>query len=269
MGKHKSLVPKENLAIFELLYGIEVGLRELIVQSLEATVGPRWWKERLPGDVSEEYKKGRECEQKIRWCQLVPHHPVYYVEFPSLKKVIERRDNWKDTFSAIFKRKEILINTLSELEPIRNKIAHNRKATPEDLHIVKGAYDKIVAPVGEKCFCELLSRCTLALDLPVTLSRLQIEAEEALQCCITCRLLHELQVWKETDDTWWFDETYLGGQLNSVREYFSLLGTYRELPRTRGSGHKIEAWVKSSNLKEKYAKAKEQLSQLLNNLTGG
>lgn len=269
MSKHKFLIPKENLAIYKLLYTIEVGLREFIIQSLEATWGPRWWKERLPGDVLEEYRKGREYEQNIDWCQLVPHHPIYYIEFPNLKKIIDRKDNWKDIFSAIFKRKERLINTLSELEPIRNKIAHNRKATAEDLHIVEGAYHKITTPVGEERFCELVSKCTLARDLPATLSRLQIEAERALECCMAYSPLQELKIWEDTKGKWWFDDTYLGCELNSIREYFSLLTTYKELPRTRGSGHKIEAWVKSNKLEEKYAKAKEQLSRLLGNIGGG
>ncbi len=44
-------VPSENLAIYKLLYNVEVGLRELIIEVLEAKGGARWWKERLPSDV--------------------------------------------------------------------------------------------------------------------------------------------------------------------------------------------------------------------------
>jgi len=262
-------IPKENMRIYELLYLIEVGLRELIIQSLEATCGPNWWKERLPDDVLKKYRKGREYERSIKWCQLVPHHPIYYVDFPDLRKIIERADNWREVFSAIFKRKEILIGTLSELEPIRNKIAHNRKATVQDQRIVEGAYHKIVAAVGEERLCRLVSKCTLAPDLRETFLRLQAEAEEAFECCMKFSPIKELRVWNEIKNKWWFDETYLGYELNSIREYFSLLVDYSELPRTRGSGHKIEAWVKLTDLKEKYTKAKEQLSKLLTNIEGG
>jgi len=269
MSKYKLWIPEENIVIYKLLYIIEVGLRELIIQSLEATCGSHWWKERLPADVLEKYRKGREYERTIKWCQLVPHHPIYYVDLPDLKKIIERADNWKEVFSTIFKRKEILTGTLIELEPIRNKIAHNRKATVQDQRIVEGAYHKIVAAVGEERLCKLVSKCTLAPDLRETFLHLQAEAEEAFECCMKFSPLKELRVWNEIKNKWWFDETYLGHELNSIKEYFLLLVDYSKLPRTRGSGHKIETWVKLTDLKGKYTKAREQLSKLLTDIEGG
>ena len=98
MKMYGPTVPEENLAIYKLLLIIEVGLREFLIEALEASCGSDWWKKRLPGDVLAAYRNGCRYERRIRWCQLVPHHPIYYVDFPDLKKVIQRSDNWKDVF---------------------------------------------------------------------------------------------------------------------------------------------------------------------------
>jgi len=269
MSKDNLPIPKENLDIYILLYNIEVGLRELIIESLTTRCGPYWWKERLPPDVLEEYRKGRDYERNTKWCQLVPHHPIYYINFPHLKKIIERIDNWRDVFQPMFKRKEILTATLSELEPIRNKIAHNRKTTWKDLRIVEGVYHKIVTAIGEERFHELVSKCTLAPDLLEIFLRLRQEAERSFKCCIAYRSLEKLKLWENVKDQWWFDEGYLGCELNGIREFFSLLETYSKFPRSRGSGARIEAWVKSNNLEKKYDKAKELFSKLLNIIERG
>jgi hypothetical protein len=262
------IVPSENLAIYKLLYNVEVGLRELIVEVLDGKCGPRWWKERLPPDVFGRYRDGRKYERSIRWCQLIPHHPVYYIEFPDLKKVIERSDNWRDGFQDICGRKEIFINTLSELEPIRNKIAHNRKATTGELLIVEGAYHKIVTAIGEKYFYELAARCTLAEGVAESLIHLQKEAQSAFKCCERCESLERPEVWDKIQSTWWFDSDYLGCEVGSITEYFETLSAYHDLPRSKGSGYKIEAWIKSRDIGQKYAKAMEEFSVLLKDVGG-
>ena len=112
-------------------------MREFVIESLEAACGPLWWKQRLPPDVLARNREALEYERNIKWCQLIPHHPIYYIEFPDLKKVIERTDNWRDAFEPVFGRRDIFISKLSELEPIRNRIAHNRKATKANLDTVE------------------------------------------------------------------------------------------------------------------------------------
>lgn len=49
------MVPNENIQIFNYLYRIENALRELIIKSLEAIDGPRWFKKRLPTDILKKY----------------------------------------------------------------------------------------------------------------------------------------------------------------------------------------------------------------------
>src|SRR6266508_2715396 len=119
-----SLIPENNLVAYKLMYNIEVGLREFLISTFGAG-NQKWWKQRLPVDVFYKFKAGREEEKKIKWVELISHHPLYYIEFPDLKKIIERNDNWRDAFQQIFGDKSVFCGGLRELEPVRNKIAHN------------------------------------------------------------------------------------------------------------------------------------------------
>ena len=65
-------IPNENLEICKLLYNIEVGLREFVIEVLETKIGPRWWKRCLPEDVRQTAKNGLNSEKKIKWSKVVP-----------------------------------------------------------------------------------------------------------------------------------------------------------------------------------------------------
>ncbi len=259
----KQLVPEENIEIYCYLYSIETALRELIIESLRAVDGSRWYKKRLPGDVLEKYREGVEFEKSVKWFQLVPLHPIYYIDFPDLRKIIEREDNWKDAFKRIFSRKDILSSTLAELEFIRNKIAHNRKATPKDVEIVRGAHGKLSEYIGTSYFRELSARCTCSKDISERLDELQRECERIFCICNNYERLEKIEIWESISAEWWFDESYLGYKLEAIADYFGTIDRYLALPRSRGSGHKVESWVKSSGIKEKYANAQIEFATIL------
>lgn len=256
-------IPSENDTIYELLYYIEVGLREFIIEVLETKIGPPWWRQCLPNDVKQTAKSGLQLEKKIKWSKVIPHHPMYYTDFPDLKKIITKGDNWRNLFQPIFGREDLLISTLSELEPIRNKIAHNRKATTEDLAIVETAYKKIVTAIEEEKFYELVNRCTLAEDVPASLLSLEGEAEQAFKICLAYEPMIVLENWERIRMSWWFNADYLENEISAIEEYFKTLHAYKQLPRLRGHGHKIEAWVNKVNIRGKYMNAMQQLAEIL------
>lgn len=261
----ETLVPKENVEIFHYLYAIEVALRELIIESLKGVAGPKWFLSRLHKDALDKFKNGIASERKTKWTQLVPHHPIYYVDFPDLRIIMERNDNWKDVFKGVFSRKEFLVSTLSELEFIRNKVAHNRKATDSDVDIVKGTYTKLSESIGEKKFKELVIRCTCADGIYKRLVELREEANRLFDLCKRFSTIEGLSVWKVVSPEWWFDEIYLLCDLDGIEGYFERLEEYCNLPQLRGSGHKIEKWVKKSNIDDLYSKAQFQFDNLLGN----
>ncbi len=257
------MIPEENLEIFRLLYMMETGLRELIIDELSAVGGDLWYKTYLPGDILEKYRAGRQAEQRSSWTRCIPHHPIYYIDFPDLRKVIESDRNWRAAFGKIFRRKEVLSATLTELEPIRNKIAHNRKATDEDVRIAQGAFAKISTAVGRERFTVLSSRCTLAMDIISRLTHLERELSASVHVCLGLGPLSTLSSWESVRGKWWLDETFLGSPIDGIVKSFRLLEDYSSMPRTRGSGHKIELWVKNCGLARIYSTAEKEFQTLL------
>mgnify|MGYP000854516324 FL=1 len=257
-------VPKENLEIFSYLYLIETALRELIIEIFTCIDGPKWYKKRLNKDALEKYQKGKEYEKKIKWTELIPHHQIYYIDFPDLKDIITRPDNWKVAFKEIFNREDIIKGTLTGLEPIRNKIAHNRKVTGSEVKIIESAYVKLSEAVGKEHFKELSERCTSATDIIEKLSNLKQEAGKTYQICKKIQLLEKLNIWESIRTEWWFDEDYLGVKLTNILLYFNIVTEYITSPRQRGTGHKIEAWLESKNFINIYREAENEFKIILN-----
>ena len=257
-------IPQSNCQIYSILFTLETVLRELIIQELEKIEGPQWHKRRLPPDVREKYKQGLKIEMSIVWTQLVPHHPIYYTDFPDLRKTIEQNNNWDDIFKDFFRRKENLTAALSELEPIRNKIAHNRKASSQDLEIAIAACTKISQALGPELFTNLARRCTCQLQIPERINELKLEAEHCVALCMAFKPIEQLHAWTTTRNQWWFDDTYLDTTLTSISALFEMLEDYTVLPRIRGTGHKVEAWVHSHNIFAMLANAQTEFSTLLN-----
>ncbi len=258
-----TLAPTENLEIYGLLFEIEVGLREFVIQELGARYGERWWIDRLPGDVLDSCRTGIRLERSTLWLELVPHHPLYYSNFADLRKVVERRDNWEQVFKEQLGRKDIFAATLSELEPIRNKIAHNRRATSSDLKIVKACRAKLGTLIGEERFTLLVSSIAESADIPAMLLALRSEAAEALESCNELQALGNLPAWTETSGSWWFAGEYLQAPVTLINAYFNALATYRDLPRQRGTGHALERWMRETDLATLYDKSEEEFSRLL------
>lgn len=219
-------VPKKNIKIFCSLYCIETAIRELIISSLEDMLGPKWYKNRLPSDVLEKYKKGVEGERKIRFTSLIPHHPIYYIDFSDLKKIILREDNWRDAFKCIFKNKEIINSALSDLDCIRNKVAHNRKVSTEDVKVVEGSLTKISKSIGYDYFKNLTLRCTTNNDIIGKIKELEEEASGVFNNCLKFKEINELKNWNSIQNEWWFDESYLNCQINNIEDFFKSIQKY-------------------------------------------
>lgn len=262
-SKRLGVAPDENLSVYTTLYNIEVGLRELLIEELAAKAGARWWKQRLPSDVLDSYRRAREYELGIRWTRLVPHHPIYYLDFSDLKKIIERSNNWSDVFAPLFERKDVFVATLSELEPIRNKSAHNRRASESDVSIAQAALQKITSAVGAERFFTLVARNTALDDLPQILTDIREEADLARKRCEACEQIGNLTTWEEASQSWWFDSGYLGHDLTAIIIFFQAISLYSKLPRVRGEAYRIEAWVQSQDIARKHEDATRQLASVL------
>jgi len=248
-------IPKSTIDAMRYLFVIENALRELIIEELSKIAGPRWYKERLPGDILTKYRDGLTYERSLRWVQLVPHHPIYYVDFPHLRLIITRKDNWNDAFKRYFFNPDALDATLSEIEYLRNKAAHNRMISTYDLNLLDGTYSKLSTALGEERFLGLAKRCTHLTDLKSVFSRLGEEVETSYQLCRAVQPCAPPTVWPCVESEWWFDESYLGRPTQAIQAYFGLLALYITMPRGRGEGYKIEKWIAEVDLKSAYENA--------------
>jgi hypothetical protein len=135
--------PKTSVDAFKMLFNIENAFREFIVEEMTRTCGARWHKSRLPSDVAQKYLEAKQYERRTKWITLIPHHPIYYIDFPDLKKIVEQNNNWREIFSPLFIQKTVTTDALFSIEPIRNAVAHNRLLSGSDLDQLRGSYQKL------------------------------------------------------------------------------------------------------------------------------
>lgn len=247
--------PTNNLAAFELLFSIENVLREFITESLESLDGSRWYRRRLPGDILDSYKKGLEFEKAQVHVKFIPHHPVYYLDYPDIRKIIVKADNWRDAFAKTFVNKEHFQFAMMRTEPIRNKIAHNRVLSDDELKVIELVYAELKSYVGEVAFERLKTRTTKVESIGFSIRSLIEQAGYYYKCCQNYTLpdnLDSIEGWNNTKAAWWFDESYLGVDTGVVREFFDLIENYKKLPRYTGAGLEIKKWMKQVELTERF-----------------
>jgi len=261
-------VPEENKEIYKYIYCIEVVIRELTIELFNKLDGPKWYNQRLPEDSLKKYREGISYEKKAKWTNLIPHHPIYYIDFTDLKKIIERNNNWKDAYNNIFIRKDIISSTLSEIEVIRNKIAHNRKTSIKDVEILRGAYTKIYEAIGKNQFEKLVLRCTSAENILEHIVKLNNEFETSFKIVKRFDKLNRHGIWESILEKWWFDQSYLGCKLDKIIFFFEKVEMYENLHRTRGCGHLIEKWVKDNDIDLIYNNAKKQFEMIIEEWEG-
>lgn len=261
-------VPEKNLRAYSLFNILEVGIREVIIRAIEDTSGPRAWKSYLPADVFPTFQKAREYERSIKWSNLISHHPLYYTEFPDLSKVIERTSNWNGTFKFLFQRKDVFLGVLRAVEPSRNKIAHNRLVTDEDIALLEAAVSQLASLIGPSVLIELITHPTVSAPLSRVFSSMLTEVETAARSLRALEPLPDTSTWATAHISWWYDETYIGHNLQPVDSYYEFLHDYASLPRSRGSGYLIENFIKSSNWDSLYSQAQACISTIMSQLRG-
>jgi hypothetical protein len=264
MSVPESRAPAANAEIHGRLFAIETVLRELIIETLSGLDGPKWYQHRLPSECREQFKMGVERDRTTKWTRNIPHHPVYYIDFPDLRLTIEQKENWTAGFREIFpKAKDLVTTDLVELEFIRNKVAHNRRATESDLEVVRAAYSKLMNILGSTVFTTLASRYTVEPDIRGHLELLLREGDIALTIAVRGRTLARLNHWQEAKDKWWwFDESYLGYSLSRITAYFAALREYQGLAPELGVGDRL-AWAVNARLGDAHRASKEDLGQVL------
>lgn len=261
-------IGRRNVEAYRLLFEIENGLREMIISSMARKYGPKWLKQNVPGDVRGHMKDGKEYEKKIVWMNLAPHHPIYYTDFPDLRKIIVQSENWKSVFSERFGQKLHIESELSDLEPIRNKIAHGRVITEGDLSRLR-AFHEIVEkatgrPIAEMLCDSLRSYCAIPDHLR-RLRELLVKLKLSFEDASDFTSLSEL---RDLATQWWFDETYLLRDTTEMSEVAKLAEDYNRLPKGRGTAYQTERWLRDAQAAAKLDAAIHIVEELLEDVRG-
>ena len=234
-----------NVKAYRLMFTLENVLRELCIEQLNASFGAKWYKSQLSPTALKKFSDGITNDRAQFSISFTSFHPVFYLDFSDLREIIMRKDNWNAAFSNLFgnKSQSLIIASLSQVEPIRNKVAHNRTVQEHEVATLNKLLGDIKNCLGEKDFQSYVSR---AHDHPQILRHFVEIGEEVLAIAVDIRAYkncHAPVIWQSCSKKWWWDELHLGTELSKVDKFYTLAEEYCKLERGRGCGPAIKAWV--------------------------
>lgn len=237
-------IKSRNAEAYKLLFDIEVLLREVVQHRLLTAYGQRWLRQGVPGDVQEKVRAGISNDKRVSWSKQVLHSPLYYIDFPDLKKIIVNGTNWPSAFSEIFFPKSTTDNALSEIEIVRNKIAHNRIASKDDLAVLKASWVKLIRSVSTSEISDAKRAICKRILLKVTLDEFYAHILSALKLMKSGhRLTSKITDSFLTVNEWWFDEIYFGADLENVIRLVELCNLYQAIPGGLGQAIVRRNWA--------------------------
>jgi len=152
-AKKRERLAFEKSEPYQRLKELETSLRLFIQEKLES-ISKNWWKERVPSDVQEKAKQNLQKSQSPwPWVTDENRLPIFYIDFPDYAKIMQRKDNWNDIFSKIFKDPSFIFSRLRELKDIRDDIAHTRPLSPQKsttLELYTSQILEIIKPTKKK-----------------------------------------------------------------------------------------------------------------------
>jgi hypothetical protein len=106
---------------YVIYYSLENTIRRLISGVLSEAEGGNWWDKRVPAgvktSVAEKQQKEKDSVMAIR-----SEDPITYTNFGELIDILNA--NWDD-FSDVIRSKKAMQQTLSQMNQLRNVIAHS------------------------------------------------------------------------------------------------------------------------------------------------
>jgi len=123
-----ALVMKNAYAI---LFNIENHLRDFLELKLSTKLGSDWWNLGIPKGIRDKVDQMKRDENNIGWKVTNTRGNIEFLSFEHIQKIIA--NNWKDVFEPIFQDQNKIILKLTELEIIRNAIAHTRTLSDEGM----------------------------------------------------------------------------------------------------------------------------------------
>lgn len=112
-----------RLGAYRAIDAFEISLRAFVAAKLEEAHGPLWFKQRVPGDVA---NRAKDRKREAMRSGEAPVHPIHFVDLGDLIHILLRKDNWAESFEAVFQRGDWLRVDLERLTAIRRPVMHAR-----------------------------------------------------------------------------------------------------------------------------------------------
>ena len=233
-----------NVEAYRKLVNIENGLRELLISELEASCGSAWWKQQVPGSLIKKAREGKKYESSQAWKVRIIYHPIYYLDFPELRQIIVKNDNWNHTFSRLFSGPKTQIEaSLASVEPVRNRIAHTRVCSEGDLRELDRVQSLLESSVGKSRLEALALQPTYLTDGPATIDSFATATRAACSSVANEERLQPDSIPPLPPD-WLIAELCEDGEAIEVRQLVGLLDDYRRIGSGQGSIMLIRKWPK-------------------------
>jgi hypothetical protein len=121
---------------------LENTLRAVVMEKLQTNFGPQWVKQLMPVILA-----GKNQSEQARINQALTSNPneiLQEVYYRDLKNIVT---HFWNTFQPVFKKKDGTLLKLTELEDLRNDIAHNRVLANHDIKRIEVYYMDLLSRV--------------------------------------------------------------------------------------------------------------------------
>lgn len=108
----------------------EISLRAFVAAKLEEAHGPDWFKQRVPGDV---LGRAKERRREAMRSGEAARPLIHFTDLGDMISIIVRKNNWGESFEAVFDRMEWLRVDLERLTALRRPTMHSRPIDPAQL----------------------------------------------------------------------------------------------------------------------------------------
>lgn len=141
-----------------ILNYFESTVRKFIRERLEGIVD-NWWNACIPPEIRKDASQRHKQEKKINDILNKPDYGMMeYINFDGYKKIIARRDNWKNYFEEIFRDKRIFEYKMDVILSLRNDVRHGRKLDMRNHYRLRLECYDILSQIYEKKYLEKFDR---------------------------------------------------------------------------------------------------------------
>lgn len=134
-------------AAHDWLLRLETQLRNFIDTVMTRAFGAKWYKQRLPNGLYDQWNERKESALKAggkEWPLIA------YADFTDYERVICKNDNWREVFAAFFVRSESVRESFQRLYPIRLDTMHARPITQDDELLLYVETSRIVKVIKKR-----------------------------------------------------------------------------------------------------------------------